>query len=652
MKLFLPTLLLLFGVLFFVQPVSAATVRGCEVQGPADSQTGGTSYVCNPGVKVSGFTCMVANTQQAPVYWQNDATGQTGTPPTQTSIPSGCAPADVFLSGGASRFWVAPTVSDTARDVVTAALTSDINGSAHNSWWVQTTANNLTLSIAGLNIEGNTGTALQGGALGFFASTIGTMANVPPASSVDYTRYMASRLQVPGTRPAYAATGGTGYNSLEPILFIWSAARNIAYLFFAIAFIVVGVQIMLGSKLKDGKTALSIQMALPKIIIAFLLVTFSYAIAGFVIDLMYVLIQLIFAIMKPLFDQTDVGIFTNFSSYESLRESALSGENLFQFLLRGVPYQASNFTAFQQAIATIVASFTGSGPIQSIIGNVTGGIVTLVIAVAMLYAMFKTWLKLLVAYVQIILAVITGPLLLMFDALPGSNNFEGYIRTLLANALMFPTVIGLTFLSVLITTNFGQGLGATSGFVPPLLGTTGGPQVLQALLGIGILLSIPGILDKLPELLKAPSMALSKAWMDPVQNNYVSRMSGAIAKQKSDNFNKMVIEAGAPGEVKHPGSAPIAPPDWVHNEATTPLAAGATAAEIARHEYALRAMDNHQGEFKSWQGKVDKYNAYKKKYSTRAQARTAETLGGIMGYPGISQVMTGPGSAAGAAAGK
>ena len=61
------------------------------------------------------------------------------------------------------------------------------------------------------------------------------------------------------------------------------AFRNFAYVLITLLFIIMGLMIMFRVKI-DPRTVVSFQSALPKIIMALILVTFSYAIVGLLID--------------------------------------------------------------------------------------------------------------------------------------------------------------------------------------------------------------------------------------------------------------------------------------------------------------------------------------------------------------------------------
>lgn len=122
-----------------------------------------------------------------------------------------------------------------------------------------------------------------GGLIGFLPGMFSTV-YTPPASGTDYVRYLAGNFGI--TQPAYAAGGG--FEALRPLLPLWTAARNVAYMLFVVVFIVIGLAIMLRVKI-DPRTVMTLQNQIPRIIIGILLVTFSYAIAGLMIDGMWLL---------------------------------------------------------------------------------------------------------------------------------------------------------------------------------------------------------------------------------------------------------------------------------------------------------------------------------------------------------------------------
>jgi hypothetical protein len=147
--------------------------------------------------------------------------------------------------------------------------------------------------------------------------------------------------------------------------------------------------------------------------------------------------------------------------------------------------------------------------------GIAGGIAALVIAIAILWALFQTWLKLLSAYANTILAIIFSPLQLMIDAVPGQGQFEGWLRTMLANLLAFPTVLAMILIGLILAKSNVNNPGGAIGFSPPLIGATN-QQAMQALIGIGIILTIPKAVEIMQQVLKAPQNKWGTAWGEAV----------------------------------------------------------------------------------------------------------------------------------------
>ncbi len=396
----------------------------------------------------------------------------------------------------------AKTLEDSAKKGVITGLESYTQ--------LQISANIAALGVQILGYRPDTGGPVQGGAVQFLANGIEYMVKTPPASSIDYIAYMGHQLKIPGApATAYAADdnpGGLGFNRLSPIIPIWTLMRNLAYLIFAVIFVMAGLMIMFRVKV-DPKTAASIQSALPKVVLALILVTFSYAIAGFLIDLMYVALALIVTLMSSI----------TVSGSASL-EQLLSG-SIFEFVFNGGWFGTTLGVA--QAVFVVVDNIFGAskgfiGPGSTVLSLVAGGLAFLIVGIAILWALFKTWLALIGAYANIILGIIFAPLQLMLDAIPGQNQFSGWLRSMMANLLAFPVVVIMLAVGSAIATNFGKGIDPNiqfTGFVPPLLGA-GTQQTVQAFIGLGILLTIPKVLDILKEVLKAPAFKYGTAWSD------------------------------------------------------------------------------------------------------------------------------------------
>ena len=132
----------------------------------------------------------------------------------------------------------------------------------------------------------------QFGMPGFLAGSIVQIYTLPPASGIYSINQTLAKFDI--AAPANAQ-GGFGYTSLTPVSVLWQASRNMAYVLMVVLLVASGFMIMFRVKI-NPQTAVTLQLMIPKIIITLLLVTFSYAISGLVIDLVYVVISFVIAI--------------------------------------------------------------------------------------------------------------------------------------------------------------------------------------------------------------------------------------------------------------------------------------------------------------------------------------------------------------------
>jgi len=125
----------------------------------------------------------------------------------------------------------------------------------------------------------------------------------PPASGI-YWAY--SGLQNAGFVPKTYAAEGIGFAAIKPFMSIWMVFRNISYMLLVLVLIAIGFMIMFRTKI-NPQTVISVENSLPKIVVALLLITFSFPIAGFLIDLMYVVIALSISILAEANSSLNVG---------------------------------------------------------------------------------------------------------------------------------------------------------------------------------------------------------------------------------------------------------------------------------------------------------------------------------------------------------
>ncbi|MFH1832780.1 MAG: hypothetical protein ABH816_01250 [Candidatus Levyibacteriota bacterium] len=420
-----------------------------------------------------------------------------------------------------------------------------------------------------------------GGAIGMMGSLI-AMTYTPPLHTGDYFQDLAKNFGL--AKPAYAQGAGVGFQGLQPLMGLWSAFRNIVYLLFVIVFVVIGLAIMLRVKI-DPRTVMTLENQIPKIIIGLILVTFSFAIAGFLIDLMWVMIYLIFNVISGVSpgiakDLNPVAM-QGQSTIQAIGGIAPGGiggiagniatpmQNIIRDIL-GVsacnegltgPCANSLFNPFQPFVNMVLGTAEDNGPVNWIFGTIstfvgaqvfwnvahipaTGGgilgdilgpvkdiikgttagvmgyatfvamqgtlrvilpylIVWLIVFIAILWAMFRLWFQLIIAYVFILIDVVFAPFWIVAGLFPGSPvSFGAWLRDIIANLSVFPVTIGMFLLGKVFIDNFKAA--PKNMFVPPLIGNYLEPELLGALIGLGIILLTPQVVNTMKEALKAP----------------------------------------------------------------------------------------------------------------------------------------------------
>lgn len=327
----------------------------------------------------------------------------------------------------------------------------------------------------------------------------------PPASGT-YATYTA--FNNAGIIPqAYAQSEtprGIGFTMIQPLSVIWKHFRNIAFLVLAIYLVIVGFLIMFRMKL-DAQTVITIENSIPRVVLTIILIAFSFAIAGFLIDFMYIAIGLIVGIVAGL------GI-------EDLPADILLKDYMFasgQTILRSLySYQIWDLVwHLPNAIVSIlgptirtIMSFIGSaiawyyilGPLSNRIidtfnieGEAEGSIVALagklkltgpmklflwsplaaflwigvglilgiwiaklamglVILFSAIILSVRIFILLLKAYTRILLMIIFSPFILLAEVFPGKSAFKKWFRTLLGELATFPIVISIFLIGAVI----------------------------------------------------------------------------------------------------------------------------------------------------------------------------------------------------------
>lgn len=316
-------------------------------------------------------------------------------------------------------------------------------------------------------------------AIGSITNVMGWMYKNPPA---DFTYYARDFLANAGlATPAHAQ--GIGFTGLAPLLPLWKVARNLSYTVLVLVMVAIGFMIVFRMKI-DPKTVISVQAALPKIIITLILITFSYAIAGFLIDMMYVAMAVVIWMISHGIDENSLynsQLFTD----PNLISNFLNGNigTLFGSVFQGGLWPAFFGNAFGGSwtalIGEIGAALTGAVTAVVISAGVwqLAGVGSLLFAaiifLGLLFTFIRIFLLLLNSYIQVLLSVILGPILLLQEAIPGKSAFSGWVKNLMANLVVFPTTVAIILLSWLFADTALTGNLWGPPFLAPLAGGSG-----------------------------------------------------------------------------------------------------------------------------------------------------------------------------------
>ncbi|MBN1619014.1 hypothetical protein JW887_06790 [Candidatus Dojkabacteria bacterium] len=267
--------------------------------------------------------------------------------------------------------------------------------------------------------------------------------------------------------PGYDQTGdqvvyaqGDGYLflkndiGLEPV---WEMFRNIAYASFVLVLIAAGFMIMFRQKI-NGQTAVSIVNTIPGVIVGLILVTFSFAIVGFIIDIARLLTGIIGVYMQN-------NLATRIPGFEIV---GFTGP----IRMAGYAFEAANpdkpsaggmFSVGSLSL-TFIKTFLPTGVIFYL--------AILALALVCLYAAIRLYGTLVTTYFKLFIDLILGPIYILVGSLPGgSGGIVNWLKRVATNALTFPVAFFIINLGRYIAYS-----SITTGATAPLVFMSGGYQ--------------------------------------------------------------------------------------------------------------------------------------------------------------------------------
>ncbi|MCA9371986.1 hypothetical protein KC726_03750 [Candidatus Woesebacteria bacterium] len=406
-------------------------------------------------------------------------------------------------------------------------------------------SSNCLLLGEGCNPDPNNPSNNSQGLVGFMASAMTIPLTHPPASGIQWTQ---NTLAKAGFLPKTYAAQGIGFTSIQGYIGIWTAFRNLSFLLLVLVMVTIGFLIMFQVRM-NPQTTVSLQNALPKIVVTMLLITFSFAIAGFLIDIMYTVMTLSISI---LFDVNKTGYAATSTTLQDLQlryQTARMGDlwpsprngaiwasafalinvlpDTFRLVLQFVisPLVGIGFAYyFGEFPNKIITAFNNIGALSFNVGQLpklAEAVILVVLALVLvpiivpfilgvillltaLFFMFRVFFMLLGAYINIVLMIVFGPIILMFGAVPGRDTFGWWFKNLFAELLTFPLIVILMMVGrVIIDYNAGSNYFQ----LPFLYGIDN--NSMGFLIAFGVVLLIPNFIQIMKKSLGAEGTGLN-----------------------------------------------------------------------------------------------------------------------------------------------
>lgn len=387
----------------------------------------------------------------------------------------------------------------------------------------------------------------------------------PPASGV---YWVYDSLQQTGFVPKTYAAEGVGFASIKRLAPIWKIFRNITFLLLSLLVTVIGILIILRFKI-NPQTIVTLENSLPRIFLTLIFITFSFPIAGFFIDLMYIVILIGVTIFQQAasfaFPADQIGEVQRNMTGGSLN---VVWDGLFPITgtihFGSVPFIGKLLSLFRLGSAlldilpgfindifrsiagvflllklyTVVFSHTSAGfltDIASMLKNISilgfsggellsstlqlnmkimmfavlfplflvygaGWIIGIFIFATMLFLFIRIFVMLFATYIRILLFIIFSPLIILPNLLPGKNGFVHWVRLIIGEISVFPTLVFILLTGRLLVFVFAGTTDVTGGPIgnssnlwrPPFLSSIGRHN-LAILVGMALIFAVPDI---------------------------------------------------------------------------------------------------------------------------------------------------------------
>jgi hypothetical protein len=279
---------------------------------------------------------------------------------------------------------------------------------------------------------------------------------------------------------ALAAQGGNAYGApfVGSIYFAWVIIRNLAFGVFALLMLIVGVMMINRTRL-NPQTVVTIQYALPKIIIAIILIAFSYPIGAMIVTIAWYIRGVLFSVV---FSQ---GVKAVVAAFGDLAHQYFSADF------------SVNIGLLVAQILLSVFLILGVAPLALLIVL----ILCLIIVVQFILCVVKQGIY----YVKMLMEVILSPVVFVYSAFPGNDDaVMGWFKKMLAYTLsiivlsVMPVLV--IFIALVIALGLegpsiqGYGLGLIFSNAAGMIGMVAGAMVTYV--GLSMTLKLPAQIEE------------------------------------------------------------------------------------------------------------------------------------------------------------
>lgn len=244
------------------------------------------------------------------------------------------------------------------------------------------------------------------------------------------------------------------------------------------------------------QAVITIQTAIPGLITTLILVTFSYAIAGLLIDAMNFVQALTITLI---FNGLGVDLKNNLFGSWSFQDLNTPGFWDTWWLSQRILPQVI-ILLISGLLGGVIGGFIGLagaaftwGTSVLVGAGIGAGVAIAILEITILWFIIKFFISLIKCYLNVILKIILAPIEIAFGAFPNSKiGFGSWILDLIANLSVFPLcLLYLILINLLIDTN---GLWA-----PPMISHVF--HSTKILIGLGGILLLPKLPELIPQLI-------------------------------------------------------------------------------------------------------------------------------------------------------